>query len=174
MIWELDDPTVYKDDYLSTVWSAQGKREIAASLKEIYGAELPLYYKFVLNKPALQDRPHCEVIKAHGDQSLFKLTYFVFVSTAFDRRREAERAFRILQTYVLNNNLRLYYFAVYYLETAYRNEFTHQYMADPERLHQVLDFRRLRQEQKLVNLLHISDMSRVAHDVDTAMKYFEY
>ena len=171
--WDVGTPGEYYDNYLSKLWSIQGKAEIAATLKEVYGKEIALQYKISLNKAELQGLSHSEVIGKYGNESVLNLSYFVFISGVVDRKTEAERVFKIFKRHVMDNKIEHYFVTAYYFTKEFENQFMKSF-SDPEKFGKEFDSDRLHDAHKLVDKVQINNMTRPVRKIDDIISIFSY
>lgn len=157
----------YNDNYLSKLWSSQGKKEVSQRLKEIYGEELPLMYEMSVDNKELKNLNHSEVISKYGNNGFCGIHYCVFAKENIDKKKEAEKAFELYKQYIIDNRIPAYIFTIYYVRLDWREEFLqkefgHNAMLDPKKLHD---------ENKLINVLHLGKFKNIKSADDIMNKF---
>ncbi|MEN6327463.1 MAG: hypothetical protein ABFD18_14825 [Syntrophomonas sp.] len=152
--WGKNDSSPYQDSYLVTRRSAQGKAEISKYLNEVYGQEVYIQYDLSTNIPELEKLDHNELLTKHGENVRFHLKYYVFVDK-FDKQVEAEKAFKVLNSYVYSNRLDHYFFVVNYLSNDYKTEFDKGILQNPQRFFAMYNSDNLYKKHKLLNVLNV-------------------
>lgn len=165
--WDVGEPGAYYDGYLRMLWSAQGKKEIGQYLKELYGQEVPLNYEFSVADKSLQNLNHSQVISQSKDKIYFSLVYYVLVTGDFDKQKEAEKVFEVLQKYIFSNDIKVYHLIVYYVNPHFKeNTLSESNQTDISH-----HFEQLYKENKLYNYLSLNRKSNIQTPDDIVQKF---
>jgi len=167
-------PYAYQDDYLNAMWSYQGSPEIQKLLQEIYGEEVLFKYNIYLNldkikvlKDELKTLNHSDVTKKYKEDVLHRITYYVFLATEFDKRREAEKIYSIYSRYITMKELPKYYLTVYFLKLENKNEL----LKEIDKPEDYFDDQNLYRDKKLLNAIFINTSSNLKSPEDVVLKY---
>lgn len=163
--WEKGEPGTYDDSYLVTRRSAQGKIEIGNYLKKIYGQDVPLTYKLSTRNKELQGLDHDELLSKYGKETYLELVYYVFVDKV-DKEKEAERAYKVLEKFILNNQPKYYYVIVHYLSNNYKEEFYKGFTEDANKFLAAYDSEDLHNKQKLINKIVLTNTNSKISPID--------
>jgi hypothetical protein len=111
------NPGVFKDNYLGTKWSKQGTAEMEKKLREVYGEDFWLEnYWISYNDKNVKDLDYPEIMRRYANKTRVDIRYFVFTGKNFDKKFEAERAYKILKKDFIDYKTMQYYFIVGYIE----------------------------------------------------------
>lgn len=117
----------YDDNYLGYLWSYQATQVVQKQLKELYGEELPLIYTFNINDKSLKGLNYPEVLEKYGDRALQDIFYCVFLDKPIDKKKEAQRAFEVLKSNILEKKKKMFYLTVVYINMEFKEEFVKKF-----------------------------------------------
>lgn len=172
VVWEKGEPGKYYDYYNFDRVSEQGRKEIAAFLKGVYAQDVSLTYTLSTPVKELQGLEHDELLTKHGKDTRLDLTYYVFVDKV-DKAVEAEKAYKVLKKFVLDNHPKYYFVTVYYHPNSYKDEFNKGFNQDTTNFLNAYDSEKLYKENKLLNYLHADYDSSIKDkkDLEELFKY---
>lgn len=171
--WDIGEPGEYDDDYLTLLWSAQGKAEIGKYLNDIYDQDILLHFKLNINNTKYKEANFSEVIKTNEtrEKGYFSLVYFIFIDGEINKDREAQRIYKVFEHYVSRYQPNTYAILVYFLSKDYEPEFR-KIFADDERFRAEFQYDELREENKIINLV-IIDNERTVNSPEDVKNRFE-
>lgn len=131
--WDTKERT-YKDSYLAVKWSQEGKKAMERKLREVYGEGNFLIDKYWSgwNKTEDQKFTWADVMKNRAERNRIDFRYFVFFNGALDRKKEAQRAYKLLKENLIDYKVMQYNFGVCFIYSNKKKEFLDMW-ADEER-----------------------------------------
>lgn len=131
--WDTQERT-YIDTYLAARWSTEGKKAMEQKLREVYGEGNFLIDKYfsALNDAKDQKFTWADVMKNRAERNRIDFSYFVFFDGGLDRKKEAQRAYKILKDNLIDYKVRQYNFAVLFIYKDKKEELINIY-ADEEK-----------------------------------------
>ncbi len=135
--WDTTERT-YKDTYLAAKWSKEGKKAMEEKLKELYGEGNFFIRKYFSSYNDVSDQAFtwADLMKNRADRNRIDFYYCVFFDGELDRKKEAERTYKILKENLINYKVRRYNFAVLYVYKSQKQKLINMY-ADKEKKSQV-------------------------------------
>lgn len=167
---------VYIDGYLQVLWTYQGKQEVEAKIREVFGEETDfvLRYQFRYNNKEFKDLNHSEVLVQCNGKAYIDITFLIFSNTQIDKPNEAKKAYQILKTCLLDKNISKYDFNILY----FTENFKQEYYTNPATDKYGKDLDELHNEGKLINFLkiyHLKDTHPIEiRNSDDLIKWFQY
>jgi hypothetical protein len=118
--WDTKERT-YIDTYLAARWSTEGRKVMEQKLREVYGEGNFFIDKYLSkwNKAEDQKFTWKDVMKNRSEHNRIDFCYEVFFDGALDRKKEAQRAYKILKENFIDYKLMQYNFSVEYV---YKNK----------------------------------------------------
>ncbi|WP_270564356.1 hypothetical protein [Clostridium beijerinckii] len=115
----------FVDGYLKVKWTYEGKQEIEKKIKEVYGSEtdFDLEYTFRYNKEEFKDLSYAEVLAKCNRSVYIDISYYIFSDEKLDKDKEAEKAYKIMKQYLLDNKFNKYDFNVLFFKHKYKEEY---------------------------------------------------
>lgn len=121
-------PRTYSDHYLTAKLSTEGKRAMEKKLREVYG-EGNFYiqrYESGWSKVNLKVDDHrltwSDLMNTRSERSNIDFSYFVFFDGKLDRKKEAQRACKILKENLIDYKVGHYNFSVDYIYSNKKKE----------------------------------------------------
>lgn len=161
----------YNDYYLKAKWSYQGKQEVEKKLREVYGesVDFNISMYLLIGSFALKDLNYAEVFKKNHGNGRAELHYDVFMDGAqFNKEVEAEKAYKILKSFILDYGSDVDNFSVTYIDKNFRQDYL-----DQESHGKHIGVNTLYQQGKLINFLRAKYSSVVNSDSEL-VQFFNY
>jgi hypothetical protein len=135
--WDTKERT-YIDTYLAARWSTEGRKAMEQKLREVYGEGNFFIRKYFsgLNDVKDQKFTWADVMKNRSERNRIDFYYAVFFDGALDRKKEAQRAYKILKENLIDYKVMQYNFAVLFIYKDKREQLMNIY-ADKEKSSQV-------------------------------------
>jgi hypothetical protein len=114
--WDTKQRT-YEDNYLAVKWSTEGKKVMAQKLREVYGEGNFFIRKYFSSWNDAKDQKFTwqDVMKNRSEHNRIDLHYSVFFDGGLDRKKEAQRAYKLLKEYFIDYKVMQYNFAVLFI-----------------------------------------------------------
>lgn len=165
----------YIDGYLQTKWTYQGKQEVEKKIKETYGsnADFNLRYTFRYNDDEFKELSYQEVIAKCKGSAYVNISFDMFNESEINKEDEADKAFMIIKSYLLDNSIHKYDFTVAYFNKNFKNEYVANGNYEGKK-----SFEELFKEKKLINFLKVYSLPEV-HQIDVKsskdlLKFFQF
>lgn len=170
--WEVGDPGVYGDGYLYSKWTAEGEVEVAKTLKEVYGEDVPYIYDYYLSryredllKPEEYKMTYKDTLEKYVNDSSTSISYVIFRDKELDKRIEAEKVYTVYKQLIYDNKiLEGYTIHVYYIPQEYKKEFLVRF--NKAKTYQTYDYsaEKLHEEGHLISFLSVFGVSKNHRD----------
>lgn len=163
----------YYDDYLKVNWTNEGKQDVENKIREVYGSETDflLKYEFNFNEDEFKNLSYTEVL-AKCDPPIH-IRCYIFSDEKFEKYKEAEKAYKILKSYLIDNKIDLYDFDIIFYTNKYRKEYASNGNNSGNK-----SFDKLHEEGLLINYLVMYSLKDSHHleinNSDDLVKYFKY
>lgn len=114
--WDTQERT-YKDTYLAARWSTEGKKAMERKLREAYGEGNFFIRKYFSGWYDVKDQKFTwqDVMKNRSERNRIDFKYFVFFDGRLDRKKEAQRAYKILKENLIDYKVMQYNYIVYFI-----------------------------------------------------------
>lgn len=138
--WDTQEGT-YIDTYLAARWSTEGRKAMERKLCEVYGEGNFFIDKYfsALNDAKDQKFAWADVMKNRSERNRIDFSYIVFFYGGLDRKKEAQRAYKILKENLIDYKVRRYNFSIEFIYSNKRKEFLDIWMDAEKRRHQTHD-----------------------------------
>ena len=167
---------VYVDNYLQVLWTSQGRKEVEAKIREVYGKDIDfiLHYNFAYHNKNFKDLDHSEVLAKCNGRAYIEISFDIFGDTQIDKELEAQKAFQVMKPYLLDNNIARYHFNVIFLA----KDFKEEYFRNPPNDSYGKSFDELYKEKKLINFLKTYNLEQThpieVKDSKDLIQWFKY
>jgi hypothetical protein len=148
----------YGENYLEKLWTNQGKHDLEKSIRQIYGQDAYVDYSFRYNNIKYKYLTHSEVMKVCNGLPAIDIQYYIYTHGNIDKKKEAEKAYNILKSNLLDYNIMRYFFTVTYLSYSFKNEFEKNGYVISKDLDK-LSFDDLHRSHKLINYLKVQQIT---------------
>jgi len=138
--WDTQERT-YIDTYLAARWSMEGRMAMERKLREVYGEGNFFIRKYfsAWNDAKDQKFTWADVMKNRSQCNRIDFSYFVFFDGALNRKKEAQRAYKILKANFIDYKVRQYHFSVYLMYSNKKKEFFDMWTDEKRRKHEDQD-----------------------------------
>ena len=121
--WDTKERT-YIDTYLAAKWSTEGKKVMEQKLREVYGEGNFFIRKYFsgLNDVKDQKFTWTDVMKNRSERNSIDFNYFIFFDGALDRKKEAQRAYKLLKENFIDYKVMRYNFTVFFIYSNKKKE----------------------------------------------------
>lgn len=186
--WEIGEPGVYGDGYLYSKWTSEGEVEVAKTLKEVYGEDVPYIYDYYLSryredllKPEEYKMTYKETLEKYVEDSSTSISYVIFREKEIDKNIEAEKAYSVYRQLIYDNKiLEGYSIFIYYIPEEYRKGFLERF--NKAKTYQTYDYsaEKLYEEGHLISFLGIFGVSKnhkdpiVINNAEELLSEFKY
>jgi hypothetical protein len=157
------------DTYMDVKWSKEGSIKLGNNLNWTYGEKISYYFE--LNEEtnaSTRKMSYSQVIADNPNKGYMNIVYYVFLDEPLNKQKEARKVYEILKPTVLDNKIRTYALAVYFIDNKYKDYFIKN-RTDKG----YLDDKTMYQNKKIINVIYISNWSKIVN-VSDVLKYFKY
>jgi hypothetical protein len=121
--WDTKERT-YKDSYLAVKWSTEGRKVMEQKLREVYGEGNFFIRKYWSGWNKTEDHKFtwADVMKNRSEHNRIDFSYFVFFDGGLDRKKEAQRAYKILKENLIEYKVMQYNFSVEFIYSNKKKE----------------------------------------------------
>jgi len=114
--WDTQERT-YIDTYLATRWSMEGRKAMERKLREVYGEGNFYIRKFFSGWNDAKDQKFTwvDLMKKRAERNRIDFYYAVFFEGGLNRKKEAQRAYKILKGNFIDYKVGQYNFAVLFI-----------------------------------------------------------
>lgn len=117
----------YADYYLEAKWSYQGKQEVEKKLRKVYGEGADfrvVSYEFGGGSYVLKDLDYVQVFEKTHAEGNINIDYDIYMeSTQFNKEIEAQKAYHIFKSFILDYGTSRYYFSVTYIDKSFKQDY---------------------------------------------------
>jgi hypothetical protein len=157
------------DTYMDVKWSKEGSIKLGNNLNWTYGEKISYYFE--LNEEtnaSTRKMSYSQVIANNPNKGYMNIVYYVFLDGDLNKQKEAEKVYEILKPTVLDNKIRTYELAVYFIDNKYKDYFIKNRTGDG-----MLDDDNLYKSRKLINVIYSIAVDNIKNK-DDLMKRFKY
>jgi hypothetical protein len=157
------------DTYMDVKWSKEGSIKLGNDLNWTYGGKIK--YNFEVNEETnsiTRKMSYPQVISNNPNKAYIKLVYYVFLDGELNKQKEAEKAYEILKTSILDNHVREYLFTVYFVNIKYKDS-----ILNNSTDYEMLDSDYLYKSKRLINGIYSTELDNIKNK-DDLVKRFGY
>lgn len=121
--WNTKERT-YEDSYLAVKWSTEGKKLMEQKLREVYGEGNFFIRKYWSGWNDAKDQKFIwqDVMKNRSKSNRIDFKYFIFFDGVLNRKKEAQRAYKLLKENLIDYKVMQYNFIVYFIYSNKKKE----------------------------------------------------
>ncbi|WP_157055743.1 hypothetical protein [Clostridium sp. DMHC 10] len=159
----------FSDNYMDVKWSKEGSPIVGNKLKEIYGEDISYYFEIKENtNVSTRKMNYQQAIANNPNSGYIKFVYYVFLNGNFNKQKEADKVYQVFKSIILDNKIKTYEFAVYFINSNYKD-----YYIKNRRNSGELDDEKLYKEGKLLNVIYDTELDNIS-GVNDILKNFKY
>lgn len=157
----IKEPKLYRDTYLRTLWSWQGRKKLEEEVCEIYGKGN--YHVRVVDadirwrSKKVNNLSYEDIIREYNDIAEVNLWMASFTDK-FDKKAEAEKAFELYQKIFVENEIRYFSFDIEVVENNKREEYFK--FLNSDRIHYVKELYEEKTIKEEIVILHWYDSDK--------------